>query len=613
MIGTKTMINTIKKTLTNTVAAALLLGLALPASANDNSRYGTTVWKDLPLRGMVSKNVWVGSWWSYRNNGIAYRHRATGDMKNGYQKPEGWTSTETPEHLSAAEKYDLLVGRGDLIEREKIRGYLERIGETETDITTKIDRRRELIRLLNEAIKKNREDSDFDWKTSDDGVEYLKINTEIEEAEAGLDADKPTIDTATEYEIWNHGTAQYGVQQWWGHCNAWAAAAILEPEPRHSSEVDGITFTAGDVKALITETWMELNSSFFGSRNDFHGSEDARKKINYNDVTPGGFHIFFSDQIANHDKSFVIDRYTGDQVWNQPVKAFRSKIEVMNDGEPKSVDVKITKYSSWGEPEVKSLGEQEVYEVGVTTTIHWITDGVPHETLTVENISDDIDDETFSSTFKIGNLYDHQVEIRTIFYTLWLDKHPDDPDAEIIGDGEWQHGNGSNYTDRHPDFLWQPLANVNTSRDYENEYVEYDTVVNRILPGSITKAEDPEEPVTGGFSATGPVEIPDAETDRGASLELVIEGGPEKIGAMTVKVLVNHTYSGDLRLVLTSPEGGEFELKEFGSGGADDNVDRTYDVKEFDGGVANGTWTLTAYDQWEEDTGTIESLELNFK
>lgn len=595
------------------IVGALALGFALPATANPNSRYGATAWKELPQRGMISKNVWVGSWWSYKNNGIAYRPNATGTMKNGGSNPEGWTNVEAADQLSPAEKYDILVGRGDRIEREKIRTYLEKIAETEKDVTSKIERRRELIRLLNDAIKENRENGDFDWKTTDDGKEYLEINKAIEEAEAGLETDKPEIDTATEYEIWNHGTAQYGVQSWWGHCNAWAAAAIMEPEPRNSTTVDGITFTAGDVKGLVTEAWMELNSSFYGSRNDYHGSEAAREKIDYNDVTPAAFHIFFADQIGNHDKSFVIDRYTGDQVWNQPVKAFRSQIEVLNDGEPRKVEVKLTRYSNWGEPKVEDLGEQEVYEVGVTTTFHWITDGVPHEELTAQNISDDIDDATFSSSHKIHSLYDGHVEIRTIYYTLWLDKHPDDPEAEVIGDGVWQHKNSQGYEARHPDFLWQPLANVNSSRDYENEFIDYDKIVQDILPGSITKAEDPEEPVTGGFSATGPVDVPDAETETGASLAVAVEGGPESIAEMTVKVLIKHTYAGDLRVVITSPEGREFELKEFGSGGADDDVDRTWDVKDFAGQNANGTWTLHVYDQWEDDTGTIESVELNFK
>ena len=74
-------------TLKKTIVAALAMAFSLPASANYNSRYGTPVWSELPQRGMVSKNIWVGSWWSYKNNGIAYRQNATGDMKNGSGKP----------------------------------------------------------------------------------------------------------------------------------------------------------------------------------------------------------------------------------------------------------------------------------------------------------------------------------------------------------------------------------------------------------------------------------------------------------------------------------------------------------------------------------------------
>src|SRR5436305_20426 len=44
-----------------------------------------------------------------------------------------------------------------------------------------------------------------------------------------------------------------GGPDWWGHCHAWAAASILEPEPRLEVTRGGMTFHVGDLKGLLSE------------------------------------------------------------------------------------------------------------------------------------------------------------------------------------------------------------------------------------------------------------------------------------------------------------------------------------------------------------------------
>lgn len=39
---------------------------------------------------------------------------------------------------------------------------------------------------------------------------------------------------------------------WWGHCNGWAAAAVLEPEPRRPQALRELLFSVGDQKGLLT-------------------------------------------------------------------------------------------------------------------------------------------------------------------------------------------------------------------------------------------------------------------------------------------------------------------------------------------------------------------------
>ncbi|MFT7580559.1 MAG: hypothetical protein ACI9MR_002230, partial [Myxococcota bacterium] len=366
-------------------------------------------------------------------------------------------------------------------------------------------------------------------------------------------------------------------------------------------------------KSFLTENYMEVQSSFHGSRNNAHEEEADREGIEYQDVTASAFHILFADQIGNRDASFVIDRYTGDQVWNQPVKAFRANCEgLYEDDKPMEREVKHTVYNRYDGNSVKERGKTMVYPVLCTTTMHWVTDGLPAETLTVP-VSDDIDDATFSDSSDIHDLYNGQIEIRTLTYELWLDRPMSDDEARITGDGAWQHGSSVGYDERHPDFIWQPTANVNNAgRDYENEMVDSKVVMARILPGSIEAKDDPMvEP--GSWSTTGDkVEIPDEDKNVGASLSLEVDGDL-LINTMTIDVKITHTYIGDLEVRLVAPDGRSSVLKEFGAGRGDDDIDKTYDVKDFNGAAAKGTWQLEVRDQWAADTGTINSFTLHIK
>ena len=52
---------------------------------------------------------------------------------------------------------------------------------------------------------------------------------------------------------------------WWGHCHAWAAASVLEPEPLHDVPHGGMVFHVGDIKGLLSEAhysvWYVLRHS----------------------------------------------------------------------------------------------------------------------------------------------------------------------------------------------------------------------------------------------------------------------------------------------------------------------------------------------------------------
>ncbi|MBR57600.1 MAG: hypothetical protein CMH54_06020 [Myxococcales bacterium] len=591
---------------------------------SDNDRYGETRWNKLPKAATISKDIWVGSWWAYKKDGIACRwHAGTYGCTNSATNMDRWSkenadALEIDKH-SPSEKFDRLMGRSDKIEYDKIVTYLGGLHAKTAEINELILERRDLIYKLNAWIEEN---AGEEWRETEDGKRYLEITKTIDTAQDETKHDFE-IDTATEFEILHHGNGQFGLESWYGHCNAWAAASVMDPEPRYRTEVDGIPFEAADVKALLTETWMEAHSSFFGSRNDYDKDSAAREKINFKDVTPAAFHIFFADQVGNKDRSFVIDRYTGSQVWNQPVKAYRvlsaeplyeTPEEENAEAIPVEVDLKVTRYSWTGAEEVE-LGKKKVYPVKITTTIHWMTDGVPPEELTVEYTSE-IDDETFADTMRINEMFDDQVEIRTLGYTLYLDRPMDDPDARIIGDGEWNHGQTGGYTALHPDFMWQPQSNrPSGSREYENPFIDYEVLLEKILPGATTSPEElaaiPVEPTI--VSAQDlPVAIPDND-EAGIISELIIADELMITDTHILRITVEHTYIGDLRVRLLGPNGRTRLVKHFGSGGSADNYTKVLDLKKWLDTDAQGTWSLEVIDNAGIDTGDITQFEFEIK
>jgi len=559
----------------------LVMLLTMVATAhgqsNYNERYGETRFNKLPGRALVSKIPWVGSWWAYTKSGIAHRWDKLDTPAAALPASEKWDNTMTiPKgNLSPAEKVDHYLGRADKIQTVVMSNYLKKVDELETSVNKMMKEKQDLVRVLNNLIEENSNDSSFKWKESEDGKKYLELTESIKTSTEPLDELKSEwkIDTALEYEVMHHGEAQFNLGSWWGHCNAWAAAAIMEDEPRYDAIVKGIPFAPGDVKALITEAWMECNSSFYGSRNDYHEDEQSRAKVDYADVTPAAFHIFFADQLGNKDKSFVIDRYTGDQVWNQPVAAYRSWMEPMyvnNEAEEPvafPTEIRLTKYNNKGVGKIQELGTKDVYPVKVKTTMWWVTDGVPHNELTVTNIDDSLSDDDFSNSFKVKQNYDDQIHIRTLNYVLWLDKPMSDENARIVGDGAWEHGNSSGYAHNHPDFLWQPLANTNDPfRDYENEFVPYSMIVNEILPKTLVDGNNvaaPEvpvetpEPVNASitYSAVNlPADIAD-NAPGNPTLSVIPIDSDFEVKNMVVRVEITHSYIGDLEIILEGPGG----------------------------------------------------------
>lgn len=584
-------------------ALTALLAAALPArAANPNDQYGEVNLerlhghdavvevdgkKLLKDRAQASKVPWVGSWWAYSRNGIDHAF-AGGD--------------------SPALKLDKWKGRADKIESDKLVTILQEVRST---WDAKAAEQAAALREVYAEIAKGNNA----WRDTEVGKKYTRLTTELDAAKRELKG-RVKVDTAVEFERLEHGNGTFGVQGWWGHCNAWSAAAIMDPEPRKPATVDGIEWRVGDVKAALTEAWMEHNSSFFGTRN-----KDTRNhgSVDFKDVTPAAYHIFFADQLGNKDKSFVIDRFTGEEVWNQPVRAYQAKLEPLYRIENGTAvaedrDVKITRYSG-SDGREESLGVKKVYPVLVTSSMQWMSDGVPHEALTSARINEPESEEEFASSSTIHRKFDEQVEVRTLTYELWLDRPIGDPAAQIIGDGAWKHADPTS-EHNHPDFLWQPLSQTPSRRDYENPHVPYEEIVARILPGMVESlgggGGGVSQPVRADltFPATaGLGEIPD---NSAAGLVSVLDVPADVIiAAVVLTPDIAHSYRGDLQLVLEHG-GKSVTVKEFGEGGDADHLREPITVAGFDGERSRGPWTLRVVDNAAQDTGRLDGWTLAF-
>lgn len=111
----------------------------------------------------------------------------------------------------------------------------------------------------------------------------------------------------------------------------------------------------------------------------------------------------------------------------------------------------------------------------------------------------------------------------------------------------------------------------------------------------------------GSYVNDTPVDIPDNNEDGASSNIVVAEGGT--ISGLSVHVDIEHTYRGDLRVSLEK-DGRSVSLVSNEGGGEDDLV-RTFDVGDFDGSDAAGTWTLRVIDSAGQDTGRIRSWGLD--
>jgi hypothetical protein len=289
--------------------------------------------------------------------------------------------------------------------------------------------------------------------------------------------------SAAVWERGSHSCDNVGVpnkkecESWWGHCNGWAAAAIKEVEPGSaiSKKMQGgdVILNVADQKAFLTEMYMENNALFSGHTNKMEKTGswifDSKSSIgellmgegltNFDafwDVTPRSFFLIFTNYVGIREIGVVIDRFTGNEVWNQPIAGYKM-LPI------RAEDIR--------KPEL--LGGKKLYPVLIRTNIFWANDNVH-----ANSISGPFDIRRAPENFLIGDfMYNDSYTGRSLAFFLYFDsplKISSDGrfvtnSGNIIGEGIWYHQSleGRKYYTEfdhtHPDFIWLPTNALSAS------------------------------------------------------------------------------------------------------------------------------------------------------
>ena len=309
---------------------------------------------------------------------------------------------------------------------------------------------------------------------------------------------------------------------WYGHCNGWTGAALLNAEPDYDKPITvknskgvAVTFNYMDIKALLTEVWLDALVSYEGTGTAQYAQDwifdpnDPTSKLPaannpkltnfeaYWDVTPKAFFLALANYIGEQKVGLAIDRFTGSEVWNQPVIGYRN-LPISKD------DIQQPIIGGVG-------GKKKIYPVRLGTKIYWANDSVTYTYKQTTSKSWDVSSPTFSTDHvpvdgtDQDKVDDNAILSRYLSYTLFFDA-PVTVNADgtkiltagrIVGDGVWTHADISQrdrwypvdaeYSQNHPDFIWRPDHLIQSGGMFHNPAVEaakvYKYILNKPIPG----------------------------------------------------------------------------------------------------------------------------------
>ncbi len=126
---------------------------------------------------------------------------------------------------------------------------------------------------------------------------------------------------------------------------------------------------------------------------------------------------------------------------------------------------------------------------------------------------------------------------------------------------------------------------------------------------------DPQSPevFSTGFKHVEKTDIPD-NAPQGVTIDMEIEA--EKgfiLSSAELSIDISHSYIGDIKIELISPEGKSIELRyrKGGSGKVISDIYSSEIMNAFAGEMIRGTWSVVVTDTYNKDTGYIEAIRFS--
>ena len=381
-----------------------------------------------------------------------------------------------------------------------------------------------------------------------------------------------------------------GLESWWGHCNGWARASLLEREPHNPVTVNGVRFDVSDIKALLAEV-------YFGDKSTFAGARCERKKATFvtnfikgcKDFNPGTLHLALTEIVGKQKQGIVIDTSSDYEVWNYPVYKYRinKQDEISKAGAVKALNL------SGKNTKIFGAGTKRFVQVDVDL---WVLEGqVPPGS----KVTDDV----------LAKL----ITIQNLTYILEYDTRDEIRGSEWIGES----------VKTHPDFAWLPNGYSENGVVTKGNFVPYDDDAN----------EDDDDNPHVRYSRVKRLAMESSAQDdevfvekHGSGAALPANGSIKTearfaegaaISDIAVSLDVGGVNLKNLSITLRAPGGQEVVLSDGDGKGsqiqglvvphrAAGNADGPKGLATFAGSQAQGIWTLTLTNRGDQ-AGVLKS------
>ena len=435
---------------------------------------------------------WAGSWWALRKGQLVW----------GYGGRATFSGEIRAEVDPIKKEMDKLS--------EKIRDMDDDDSERESTRDEYVENQKELVEILKTFYNGLLQGLDngkiviADGKITKDAVEAE--DGEEGEGEAGWSYDLNVLSPMDKYAVSQYlegntypnpflisaweilNSYNPGGESWWGHCNGWAAAAILTHEPREAVpfEEDGVEleFTTADVKGLLTESHYGVHSQFYGSR--YNGEDD-----DVSDLSPKAFHQLIAFFIDEMGVPMVFDTTATEAVWNFP--AYGYTLTVKDETSPDQAS--LVNVNTASKEELAALPGMGDVIAGRIVDHRYINGPFQdvEELKALEGVGDEryaefkdlVTVEAFARQFRVtarvtlttdsvGETHIDGDEPRN-FQDSWSYTLKTTEDGLVVG-GEWDNEKD------HPDFAWIPYHNT-TRRENggsENPFLGYGDLLDVI-------------------------------------------------------------------------------------------------------------------------------------